>query len=114
MQFKRFAFLLVTVMVLPIVLVACGGGLAGDTEDAYKELIEDGNPDKWNEIVCDEAKIDDEVASLMKEDDVEDLEISCEEDGDEIKCEISGKTNGQDQKETVTFTVEDDKICPKS
>lgn len=108
----RISFLIVLLMVLPLVLAACGGGPA-DTAKKYVEAIADGDADEAEKHVCDDNK--DQLLDGPGEDnasfDVSDLE--CEEDGDDVKCTFKSDLGLLDEEAEIemTFGMKDDKVC---
>ena len=101
----RFSFLIVMLLVLPLVLAACGGSDT-DTAQKYIEAIADGDKDEAERHVCDDNK--DELTGAASSDskfEVDDLK--CEEDGDDVKCTY--KLEGSDVE--MSFAMEDGKVC---
>lgn len=101
---KKNLFVLVAiVLILPLVLSACGGGPVKNAENFVK-AISDADKDKAEKYVCDDFK--DELDQMTGEKtEIDDLK--CEEKDDNVTC--SWKSDGQEIE--LTFTMKDDKVC---
>jgi hypothetical protein len=103
----RLSLLLFVLLILPLVLSACGGGPAGEAK-AYLEASADGDKDEAAKHVCDKNKerltegIGGETKGEIKS-------LDCEEtDDNKVKCEVDTEEVG---KLTVFFKMEDGKVC---
>lgn len=110
---KQSLLLVVFVLILPFVLVACGGDISeDDAEKAIKAAFE-GDADEANKFLCDADKV--EGGEMPEGITVED--ISCAKDGDDMKCDVNLSmvvTEGaepQTFEQSLTFGVEDGKLC---
>ena len=104
---SRLPFLAVLMLLLPVVLAACGGGPTGNAEDFIKAMA-DNDKDKAKDVSCD--AFHNEIDLLFEGDggpsgELEDLK--CEEDGDNVKC--TGKDSEAEGE--FVFAMEDDKVC---
>ncbi len=108
----RISFLIVLLMVLPLVLAACGGGDT-DTAKKYIEAIADGDKDEAEKQVCDNPK-DERIGTSPTQDSFDVDDLKCEEDGDNVKCTFKtdfGDENADAVKVELTFGMEDGKVC---
>jgi hypothetical protein len=103
----RMSFLILVLLLLPLVLAACGGGPTGEAK-AYLEAVADGDKDEAEKHVCDKNKellttgIGDDTKAEIKS-------IDCEEkDDDKVECKVETEEDGED---TITFKMEDGKVC---
>lgn len=107
---KKNLFVLVAiVLVLPLVLSACGGGPTKNAENFVK-AISDADRDKAEKYACDDDEfmqfLDLMFSGETNKNEVDDLK--CEEDGDDrVKCTF--KSDGDSQE--LTFIMKDDKVC---
>lgn len=115
-MFKKYSLFLLLVLILPLTLAACGGGpSAEDTEEAMEDFFNNGNADQWNDIACDDNQISDEDADSYKAllDESEaigakiDINVTCEEDGEKMKCNYSFPGVSQD----TEFDIDGGKLC---
>ena len=106
----RMSLLIALLLVLPLVLAACGGGPASNAEK-FIEAAVDGDKDEAEKYVCDDNK-DELIADVDEGEAIGELkEVSCEEDGDDVKCEVTLEIDGEEQKLTLTYIMKDDKVC---
>lgn len=110
---KRIGLLIILV-VLPFVMAACGGDdvSADDAENAIKAAFE-GNVDEANKYLCDDQKMTEEDAEAVQGL-IELGDISCEKDGDNMKCEVTMSAVGVENSETTqefNIKIEDGKLC---
>src|SRR5436190_1964133 len=102
----RMSFVILMLLVLPLVLAACGGGPAGEAK-SFLEAVNKGDKDEAEKHVCDKNK-DTLTAMASGDSEEDDVSIDCEKDGDDVKCTMEGKDdNGDKQKVTMTFGMED-------
>jgi hypothetical protein len=96
-------------LLIPVLLAACGGGLSeDDAEKAIKAAFE-GDTDEANEFLCEENQVPADAVT-----DVEGMEIgdvNCTKDGDQMTCETNISLDGVDNPISLTFDIEDDKLC---
>lgn len=100
---KRTLIFALFILVLPMVLAACGGGLdEGEFADAVEKAFERGDFGDYNDLVCDDDQIDQDVDSPAI-----DASVECSVEDDTFECDIeaAGDTS------TLTGEVEDDKAC---
>jgi hypothetical protein len=103
--------ILLLLLVLPLVLAACGGGKA-DNAKSFAEDLFAGDASKAKENACDALHPSiDLIAGLIEEGDesVELENLECEEDGDtNVKCtaEVDGESDS-----FVLVMDDDDKVC---
>lgn len=100
---KRTLIFALLMLILPTVLVACGGGFdEGEFADAIETAFEDGDFGDFNDMVCEADQIDaDEEGSG-------DVSVDCSVDGDTVDCDV--EVDGQ----TLTLTADiddDDNAC---
>lgn len=107
----RNLFLLVIVLALPMLLAACGGDKVGNAEKFLK-AISDNDIDEAKKYVCDKEKdsADDSAGAFEG---IEISDISCEEDGDNVKCDYKMSIEGVEGETatSVTFKMDGDKVC---
>ena len=110
MKFRNL-FLLVIVLALPMLLAACGGDKVGNAEK-FMKAIADNDIDEAKKYVCDDEKdnADDTGAALEG---VKISDISCEEDGDNVKCDYKISVDGVEGETatSLTFKMDGDKVC---
>ncbi len=104
----RLPLLIALMLMLPLVLAACGGGKA-DNAKSFLEAMDDGDADKAKEQVCDGLHT---IIDLLLSEGVGDGpnfdDISCKEDGDNVTCTIKVG----DEEDDITLTMDDDdKVC---
>ncbi|MCQ3930336.1 MAG: hypothetical protein DPW16_07735 [Chloroflexi bacterium] len=108
----RNLLLLVIVLALPMLLAACGGDKVGNAEK-YMKAVADGDRDEAEKYVCDDKK--DELAgdNVGDTEGLEFKDISCKEDGDNVKCDFKIAIEGVDEEQatSVTFKMDGDKVC---
>jgi hypothetical protein len=96
-------------LLIPVLLAACGGGLSeDDAEKAIKAAFE-GDADEANEFLCEGSQIPDDAATSMEGLEVGD--VNCTKDGDTMTCETNLSFEGVDTPMSLTFDIEDDKLC---
>jgi hypothetical protein len=106
---KRPALIVALLLVLPLVLAACGSP-AGNAEKFLK-AVNDGDKDEAEKYVCDENK-EDLVEDIGNDDGTSAEDIKCEADGDDVKCTMTLEQEGEDDQEvTLVFGMEDGKVC---
>lgn len=108
----RTLFLMVIILALPMLLAACGGDKVGNAEKFMKAAA-DGDADEAEKYVCDDEKDSiDEVSSGFGEG-VNISDISCEEDGDNVKCDFNIAVEGIEGETatSITFKMDGDKVC---
>lgn len=101
--------ILVLLLLLPLVLSACGGGKTDNAKN-FLEGVFEGDGDKAKENACDDLHpVIDLVAGAINEsgEDV-DVSVDCEEDGDDVKCTV--EADGESEEITLTMD-DDDKVC---
>lgn len=105
---KRSALVIAIVLVLPLILAACGGGATGNAEDFIKALA-DGDAKKAKDVSCSAFASQIDFITESSGDDGKVEDIKCEKDGDtKVKCDF--KADGEST--SLTFIVDkDDKIC---
>jgi hypothetical protein len=123
---KRFAFLLTLLILVPVILAACGGDddegdevTSDSVTNAFEELLA-GNTEPAKAISCEEdaASLDaaaEGMAALTGEEGA-DTSVSCSVDGDAGSCDltITVEIEGADpieQMQTMNFAIVDGKIC---
>lgn len=108
----RNLFLLTLVLALPLLLAACGGDKVGNAEK-YMKAVADGDRKEAEKYVCDDKK--DELAgdNVGDTEGLEFKDISCKEDGDNVKCDFKIAIEGVDEEQasSVTFKMDGDKVC---
>ena len=107
----RLSFLIVMLMVLPLVLAACGGGDT-DTAKKYVEAISKADSDEAEKHVCDDNK--DQLLDGPGDNEKFDTDdLKCEEDGDDVKCSFKSDLGLLDEKADIamTFVMKDGKVC---
>jgi hypothetical protein len=97
-----------------MVLSACGDDLSTDDAEKAVRAVFEGDVDEANKYICDDEKLTPELAQSPEG--LEIKSISCEKDGDDMKCDysISIPVEGSDPVEisdTLTIAVEDGKLC---
>lgn len=107
----RLSFLIVMLLVLPLVLAACGGGDT-DTAKKYVEAIANNDKDEIEKHICEDNK--DKLDSGPGDAgsfEVDDLK--CEEDGDDVKCTMKSTLGLMEEKVEVemVFAMKDGKVC---
>jgi hypothetical protein len=122
---KRFAFLLTLLILVPVILAACGGdddesGLNNDSFTSAFEALLEGNADPAKELACDEVHTEIEEAaagmSALTGEEGMDTSVSCEVGDDQASCDmtITIEIEGADpieETQTITWEVVDGKIC---
>ncbi len=106
----RNLFLLVIVLTLPMLLAACGGDKV-DNAEKFMKAVADNDADEAKKYVCDDKKDELTGDSGMPEG-TEMKDISCEEDGDDVKCSYKFTSEGiPEQTVSVTLVMDGDKVC---
>jgi hypothetical protein len=107
---KTTLLFVMLVLALPFLLAACGGDKTGNAEKFLKALDE-GDVDEAQKYVCDDEKDSlDDMGEFL--DSVSISDISCEEDGDNVKCTYKATVEGSDPQEvTETYKMDGDKLC---
>lgn len=108
----RFSFLIVLLLVLPLVLAACGGSDT-DTAKKFVEAIADADDDEAGKHVCDKNK-DKLLDGPGEEDSSFDIkDLKCEEDGDDVTCKFESDLNLLPEAADIemTFSMDDGKVC---
>lgn len=107
----RNIFLLLIILALPMLLAACGGDKVGNAEKFMKALA-DNDLDEAKKYICDDEKdtVDEDAASFEG---VNLTDISCEEDGDNVKCDFKIGIEGVEGEtpSSITFEMDGDKVC---
>ena len=99
---KRTLIFALFVLILPAVLVACGGGFdEGKFEDALETAFEDGDFGDFNDMVCEADQID------LDEESSGDVSVDCSVDDDNVDCDVD--LDGQTL--TLSADIDDDKAC---
>lgn len=96
-------------IILPLILAACGGGVS---EDQAEEAIRDafaGRINEANEVICDEEQMDSEDAADVEG--IEVSEVSCQQDGDVMACTYNVTVAGVATEQETSFRIQDDKLC---
>ncbi|GIK62627.1 MAG: hypothetical protein BroJett018_04210 [Chloroflexota bacterium] len=107
----RNLFLVIIVLALPMLLAACGGDKVDNAEKFMKALA-DNDIDEAKKYVCDKEKdsADDSATAFES---VKISDISCKEDGDNVKCDY--KMTIEDEEDaistSITFKMDGDKVC---
>lgn len=101
----RISLLIAMLLVLQLVLAACGGGDV-DTAKNYVEAAVEGDKDEAEKHVCDENK---DILTRGIEDNEQNKidDLKCEEDGDNIKCTFKNEGEAIEMK----FAMKDGKVC---
>ncbi|MBI5929465.1 MAG: hypothetical protein HY862_09160 [Chloroflexi bacterium] len=107
----RNIFLLVIILALPMLLAACGGDKTGNAEKFMKALA-DNDIDEAKKYVCDKEKDSADDAATAFES-VKLSDISCKEDGDNVKCDYKISIEGVEGETatSITFKMDGDKVC---
>lgn len=105
---KRSALVIAIVLVLPLILAACGGGATGNAEDFIKAMA-DHDVKKAKDVSCSAFASTIDLLAEGTSEDSKAEDIKCEKDGDtKVKCDF--KADGEST--SLTFIVDkDDKIC---
>ena len=105
----RLALLVAMLLILPLILAACGSTAANNAEK-FLQAADDNDREEAQKYTCDKNK--EELTNGIDEDNTGNIkEVSCEEDGDDVKCEITIENDGEEIEATVIFGMEDDKVC---
>lgn len=106
---KRTLLFAVLLLLVPMVLAACGGGLdEGDLEDALTKALEEGDTGDLEDLVCDDDK---EQLTESESEPADDVSVDCSVEDDSFSCDISFTDNDQTFDLVYKGDVEDDKIC---
>lgn len=101
---KRTIIFALLVLVLPMVLAACGGGLDEDEfADAVEKAFEDGDFGDYNDLVCEDDQIDEDQEASEA-----DVSVECSVEDDTVECDVEGEGD------TLTLrgdVDDDDKAC---
>ncbi len=111
----RLSLIILFLLVLPLVLTACGNGDA-DTAKKYIEAIDDNDKEEAAKHICDENK-----DKLLNDSFFDAKDLKCDKDGDGVKCTFtseqsipSGDGSGSDiytADAEMTFKMKDGKVC---
>ncbi|MCI0713785.1 MAG: hypothetical protein L0154_26745 [Chloroflexi bacterium] len=106
---KRTLIFALTMLILPMVLVACGGGLdEGELEDALEKAFNDGDVGDLNDLVCEDEQVGAAEFAVPFEVD----SVDCSVDDSDVECDITVAAEGQTVDLTLAGTVDDDdKLC---
>ncbi|MCI0713163.1 MAG: hypothetical protein L0154_23610 [Chloroflexi bacterium] len=106
---KRTLIFALFILVLPMVLAACGGGLdEGELEDAFEKAFNDGDVGDLNDMLCEDEQAEEEEFEAPFE--VE--SVDCSIDDDNVECSFTASVEGESIDFTITGTVDDDdKLC---
>ena len=113
---KRMVWFLALILIFPLIASACGGDDIS-TDDAEKAIRAgfEGDFEEANKYICEAEQVESSDAQAMPEG--AEIDVSCEKDGDNMKCSVSGSIpmgEGVDPitlDEDVTFSIEDGKLC---
>ena len=106
---KRMFLLGVLLLLIPMVLAACGGGVDEDNlEDALVKALVEGDTGDLEDLVCDDDK--DELTEDESEP-VDDASVDCSVEDDSFTCDVSMTNDDQTLEFTYKGDVEDGKIC---
>jgi hypothetical protein len=101
---KRTLIIALFMLVVPMVLAACGGGLdEGEFADAVEKAFEDGDFGDYNDLVCEDDQIDENQQPGEG-----DISVECSVEDDTVECDLEGAG------ETATIRADvddDDKAC---
>src|SRR5690606_21062205 len=87
-EMKRSALVIAIVLVLPLILAACGGGATGNAEDFIKAMA-DGDAKKAKEVSCSAFASTIDLLAEGTSEDSKAEDIKCEKDGDtKVKCDF--------------------------
>lgn len=107
----RSLFLLAIVLALPMLLAACGGDKVGNAEK-FMKAVADNDADEAKKYVCDDQKDELTGESAGMPEGTEFKDISCKEDGDDVKCSFKLAMEGvEEQSMTWTLVMDGDKVC---
>jgi hypothetical protein len=111
----RTLFLLVIILALPMLLAACGGDKVGNAEKFLK-AVADNDVDEAEKYVCDDEKDSLTGESSGMPEGVEFKDISCDEDGDNVKCSFTmvmavEGAEAQEIEQSWTMKMDGDKVC---
>ncbi len=107
----RNLFLLTLVLTLPLLLAACGGNKV-DNAEKFMKAVADNDSDEAKKYVCDDKKDELTGDSSGMPEGTEMKDISCEEDGGDVKCSFKIATEGiPEQSMTWTLVMDGDKVC---
>lgn len=109
MKTRKTMLLILLLLVMPMVLAACGGDISeDDAEKALKAGFE-GDRDEANKFFCDADKIGEDDAAMP--DGVEVANIECKKEGDNMNCSADVTVAGQSSTVPFVFKIEDGKLC---
>ena len=107
----RNVVLMIIVLALPMLLAACGGDKVGNAE-MFLKAVADNDADEAEKYVCDDKKDELTGDSAGMPEGMEMKDISCEEDGDNVKCSYKISAEGNpEQSVSVTLVMDGDKVC---
>lgn len=96
-------------IVLTLILAACGGSLSeSDAEAAITDAF-NGNIEEANEHICDAEQLSSTDVSAMA--DVDLSRVSCQENGDTMDCSYTILFEGVESEMQTNFRIEDGKLC---
>jgi hypothetical protein len=111
---SKFFALMLALLVVPMLLTACGGGVSEeDAEKALKAAFA-GDRDEANKYFCDDDQMSQETADSMKasvDAGMEVKSVECKKDGDKMNCDITVAIAGQETKQPVSLDIDGDKLC---
>jgi len=119
---KRFAILIVLIMISSMALAACGGGSPTDAAKTAIEAMEKGDADKLNEVACEEGEADSGALEgvKIKFDDVKYEEKNKEDDSADVlvsgnmTMEVGEEEMSQDFSFTLKMGKKDGDWCVKT
>jgi hypothetical protein len=104
---RTYPKILILLILLPVVLAACGGGATGNAED-FINAIADTDADKAKDVACDEFANEIDLLMTGASGNPTAEDVKCEDDGDDVKCTFKDEDDSENE---ITFTMTDDKVC---
>jgi hypothetical protein len=105
--------LVMLLLVLPLVLAACGGGPTDNAEN-FLEALNDNDQEEAEKYICDDQKnsffmqIYGRTVNMAYTDA---RDVECEAFHDDVKCTMTVDADNEEQIVTMTLGIEDEKVC---
>ena len=102
--------LLLCLLILPLVLAACGGLKEEDAEETLNAYFA-GNRSEANENICTSQRLNAQNAEILSEMEITVDSVSCEKNGSRMQCSYTLTSGEETIENTINFTVRNNDLC---